>query len=67
MVIRNIDVKPFVSRSHRKVVNVYDVDKRRVIETRQEFQVKIDGAFGHMLELDDISVEEWLDFKETTN
>ena len=43
------------------------MDKRRVRETTQVFHVKLDGAFGHILELDDISVEEWLDFKETTN
>ena len=44
---------------------MYDVDKRCVRETRHDVQVKIDGAFGHVLELDDRSMEEWLDFKET--
>ena len=39
-----------------------------VIETKQEFRVKIGGAFKHLLELGDSPVEElWLDFKETTN
>ena len=39
-----------------------------MIETRQEFQVKIGGIFEHLLELCDRQVEKlWLDFKETTN
>ena len=63
LVIANINVKPCVSRSHRKVVKMYDVDKLCDRETRQEFQLKIGGAFNHLLELGNKPVEElWLDF-----
>ena len=45
-----------------------DVDKLCFRETRQEFLVKLGGAFEHLLKLGDRPVEEhWLDFKETTN
>ena len=68
LVIANIYIKPCVSRSHRKVVKRYDVDKLCDRETRQEFRVKIGEAFEHLLEIGDKSVEElWLDFKETAN
>ena len=44
------------------------MDKLCDRETRQEFQVKIGGAFEHLLELGDRPVDELcLDFKETTN
>ena len=46
LVIAN-DVKHCVSRSHRKVLKRYDVDKLCDRETKQEFQVKIGGAFEH--------------------
>lgn len=59
LVIANTYIKTFVSISHRKVINRYDVDKFYDKETMQEFQVKIVGAFEHMLELGK--------FKETTN
>ena len=36
-----------------------------VIETRQEFQEKIGGAFEHPMELGDRTVEElWIDFHQ---
>ena len=57
-----------VSRSHRKVVKRYEVDKLCDRETRQKNRVKIGGAIEHLLELGDKPVEElWLDFKETSN
>ena len=44
------------------------MDKLCDREPRQEFQVKIGGAFGHLLELGDRPVEELLLYlKETTN
>ena len=44
------------------------MDKLCDRETRQEFQVKIGGAFQHLLKLGDYIVEKLrLDFKETTN
>ena len=50
------------------VVKMYHVDKLCDRETRQEFQVKIGGAFEHLLELGVWPLEElWLDFKQTTN
>ena len=51
------DIEPCISRSHRKVVKKYDVDKLCNRKTRQEFQVKIGGAFEHLLELGDRPVE----------
>ena len=70
LVIANINVKPCVSQSHRKVVKKYEVEKLCGRETRQEFQVTIGEAFEYLeyLEPGDRSVKElWLDFKETTN
>ena len=41
------------------------MDKLCDRERRQEFQVKIGGAFEHLMELGDRPVEElWLSFKE---
>ena len=68
LVIANIDIKPCVSRLHRKVVRRYDVDKLCDREKRQELHVKIDGAFEHPLELSGRPMEElWFNFKETKN
>ena len=48
LVTANIEVKPCVSRPHRKVVKRYDVNKLCGRETMQEFQVEIGGAFQRL-------------------
>ena len=54
-----------LSRSHRKVVKMYDVDKLCGRETKQEIQVKIGGNVEHVLEHGAVTMEEhWVVIKE---
>ena len=56
-----------MSRSHRRVVKRYDVDKLCGRETKQEIHVKIGGNVEHVLEHGDVTMEEhWLVIKEIT-
>lgn len=63
----NINNKSYISKSHRKVVKRYYVDKLCGRETRHELQAMVGGAIEHLLECGDQWRNCLLNFKEITN